>query len=130
VKGWIWIAEVNACPVCSAEHGSEHGLDETLDSHPGCRCSMMPVTLSWADLGFPNVPETRPTIEPGADRFAKLPEADKLLILGRARLEAYNAGEITLADMVRDTRSARWGAGKRMASLDELGVGPQSTVPA
>ena len=123
VTGWIWIAEVNACPVCSCEHGSRHSLDESLASHPGCRCVEMPETLSWSELGFPNIPDTRPQITPGPERFAALPEADKLAILGRARLEAYNAGEITLADMVKETHSARWGDGKRTATLVELGVG-------
>lgn len=122
VKGWIWYAEPNACPVCSAEHGSEHTNDESLDSHPACRCSMMPQTVSWSELGF-NIPDGRPSIQPGPERFAALPEGDKLAILGKARLDAYNAGEITLPEMVRETHSARWGDGKRTATLAELGVG-------
>ncbi len=122
VIGWIWIAEVNGCPVCTAEHGSEHTLDESLDSHPGCRCTAMPKTKSWRELGF-NLPDSRPTVQPGPERFDSLPEADKLAVLGRARLDAYNAGEITLADMVKQTTSARWGEGKRTATLHELGIG-------
>lgn len=123
VTGWTWYAETNACPVCCCEHGSEHTPDETLESHPGCRCSMVPMTKSWAELGYDGIPDRRLEIESGADRFAGLPEAEKLAVLGRARLNAYNAGEITLADMVRQTKSARWGSGKRVASLAELGVG-------
>lgn len=123
VAGWIWIAQATACPVCQAEHGSEHTLDETLDSHPACRCTAMPKTLSWAELGYPGIADGRPSIQPGPERFAALPEADKLAVLGRARLDAYNAGEITLHDMVRETHSERWGAGKRTATLAELGVG-------
>jgi len=122
VKGWIWIAEVTACPVCSAEHGSEHTLDETLASHPGCRCTALPQTLSWRELGF-NLPDARPEIVAGPQRFASLPEADRLSILGRSRFDAYERGEVTLEEMVRDTRSARWGEGKRVATLSELGVG-------
>lgn len=122
VIGWIWIAEVNACPVCTAEHGSEHSSDETLISHPGCRCTAMPKTKSWRELGF-NLPDQRPAIQTGPERFASLPEADKLAVLGRARLDAYNAGEITLLEMVKQTRSARWGDGKRTATLAELGIG-------
>jgi len=119
VKGWLWWAEVNACPVCSAEHGSEHDLSETLDSHPSCRCTMLPVTLSWRELGY-DLPDGRPALQSGSERFAGLAEADKLAIVGRARLDAYNAGEITLQDMVRETRHPRWGAGKRVATLREL----------
>ena len=123
VTAWIWIAQADGCPVCQAEHGSEHSLDESLNSHPGCRCTAMPKTLSWANLGYPQVPDVRPTIQPGAERFAEMAEADKLAILGQARLDAYNSGEITLADMVKDTHSKRWGEGKRTATLAELGVG-------
>ncbi|HSC20138.1 MAG TPA: minor capsid protein, partial [Solirubrobacterales bacterium] len=122
VTGWIWVAEVNACPVCSAEHGSEHSLDESLDSHPGCRCTALPKTRSWRELGF-NLPDTRPQITPGPERFAALPQADRLAILGRSRFDAYERGEVTLEEMVRPTTSPRWGEGKRVATLAELGVG-------
>ena len=122
VKGWTWYAETNACPVCCCEHGSEHTNDETLESHPGCRCSMVPLTKSWTELGYDGIPDKRLQIESGADRFAGLPEAEKLAVLGQARLDAYNAGEITLADMVKTTHSKRWGDGKRTATLAELGV--------
>ncbi len=118
VKGWIWWAEPDACPVCSAEHGSEHTVDEILISHPCCRCTMVPQTLSWADLGF-DVPDGRPS-RGGPERFAGLSEERKLTILGRARLDAYNAGLITLQDLVRETHHPRWGPGKRTATLKEL----------
>jgi SPP1 gp7 family putative phage head morphogenesis protein len=121
VTGWIWIAEVNACPVCTAEHGSEHTLDEDFASHPGCRCTPLPQTRSWSELGF-DLPDARPEIVAGADRFASLPEADRLAILGRSRFDAYEGGKITLHDMVRDTHSPRWGDGKRTATLVELGI--------
>jgi SPP1 gp7 family putative phage head morphogenesis protein len=122
VTGWIWIAEVNGCPVCTAEHGSEHSTEESLDSHPGCRCTAMPKTKSWRELGY-DLPDTRPQITPGPERFAALPQADRLAILGRSRFEAYERGEVTLEEMVRPTHSPRWGEGKRVATLAELGVG-------
>lgn len=123
VKGWTWYAEATACPVCAAEHGGEHTNDESLASHPACRCTMVPRTLSWAEMGFGGIPDNRLQIQPGPERFAALPEADRLATLGRARFDAYERGEITLQDMVRDTHSERWGAGKRAATLAELGVG-------
>lgn len=121
VKGWVWMAEATACPICNAEHGSEHTLDEVLASHPACRCTMVPKTLSWKELGF-DAPDRRPEIEPGAERFAGLSEGDKLAVLGRSRLDAYNAGKISLEDMVRTTQSERWGPGKRLATLKELSL--------
>ncbi len=46
-------------------------------------------------------------------------EADQLAVLGRAKLDAYNDGLITLADLVKPTSSRRWGPGVRVASLAE-----------
>jgi SPP1 gp7 family putative phage head morphogenesis protein len=87
-----------------------------------CRCTAAPRTVSWAELGVRGVPDTRQPILSPAERFAALPEADKLAIMGRARLAAYEAGEISLDQMVRTTRSTRWGPGRRAATLKELGV--------
>jgi hypothetical protein len=82
---------------------------------------MVPKTLTWKELGF-DVPDRRPEIEPGADRFAALPEGDRLAVLGRARFDAYERGDISLEDMVRPTESERWGPGKRLATLEELSL--------
>lgn len=40
VRGWTWMAELGprTCMSCLAQHGSVHGLDETLDDHPNGRC--------------------------------------------------------------------------------------------
>jgi SPP1 gp7 family putative phage head morphogenesis protein len=125
VTGWTWLAVLDArtCPVCAAMNGTEHSDDESLDTHPNCRCSAAPRTRSWADLGFAGIPDTRPPVLTPEQRFAALPEGDRLAILGARRLNAYNAGKITLAEMVRVTESKRWGPGRRAATLSELGVG-------
>lgn len=124
VTDWTWYAQLDTrtCAICWAEHGTQHSDEETLDSHVCCRCSQMPRTKSWRDLGI-DLPDNRPSIQPGPERFAALSEGDKLAILGRRRLDAYNRGEISLSDMVRDTEHRRWGTGKRKATLVELGVG-------
>jgi SPP1 gp7 family putative phage head morphogenesis protein len=57
VEGWIWEAELDACPECAAQDGRQFPVDELLLSHPSCRCSPVPVVKSWADLGFGVVPE-------------------------------------------------------------------------
>lgn len=124
VNGWTWHASLDdrCCPGCLAMHGQRFGADETLDSHPNCRCTQLPATPSWADLGFDDIPDGRQPIETGAERLGQMPEADQLAILGRRRLDAYNAGDIGLDDLVRTTKHAEWGAGRRAATLTELGV--------
>lgn len=62
VKEWEYIATLDArtCPICGALDGNVYPLSDTEHlppRHPLCRCSQLPVTVSFADLGLPNVPE-------------------------------------------------------------------------
>lgn len=121
VTSWRWVAKLDTrtCAACWAQHGTEHPIDQPMATHPNCRCAKAPVTPSWADLGFDGIPDQRPQIEPGPEAFARLPETEQLAILGRAKLDAYNAGRITLDDLIHRTHSHRWGTGSREATLTE-----------
>jgi SPP1 gp7 family putative phage head morphogenesis protein len=116
VQKWTWSCakDRRTCAACWAMDGTEHDLGEPMGSHPQCRCAKVPKTLSWEELGFRGIPDSRPQLVTGPDAFERLPEADQLAILGRARLDAYNAGDITLADLVQHTHSPRWGYGIRV----------------
>lgn len=122
VQAQTWHAQLDTrtCPVCWAMHGQEFPVGTPMDSHPNCRCAWVPKTLTWAELGFSGIPDRQPVIPTGATEFRKLTEADKLAIVGRGRLDAYNAGDITLEDMVRPTSHPRYGAGRRVATVREL----------
>jgi len=122
VTGWLWQAGLSSrtCASCWAMHGSFHRLDERLDDHPRGRCTMLPVTKTWAELGFPGVPETRIEVQRGPDLFAKLPAAEQREILGPARYAAYRQGLITLDDLVHRSHDPRWGTMRREASLREV----------
>ena len=50
VTGWIWRAMPDACDVCAAQDGTFHTADETLDSHPHCRCQQEPATRPLAEI--------------------------------------------------------------------------------
>jgi hypothetical protein len=101
-------------------HGTEHSLDERLDDHPNGRCTAIPKTKTWAELGFEGVPETQVQVERGIDLFEKLPDVDKERILGsRAAFEAYRAGAVTLSDFVGRRRSREWGTMRYARSLKE-----------
>ena len=121
VQQWRWSCakDTRTCAACWAQDGTTHPIDEPMGSHPCCRCARIPDTPSWAELGFAGIPDGRPRLPAGADVFAALPDEDKLVIIGRAKLEAYNRGEITLDDLVQHTHSDRWGRGIRVASLAE-----------
>jgi len=115
VTGWAWRCARDA-RTCAACWGRD-GTDEP-GTHPCCRCARVPETMSWAELGL-DIPDNRPRPAAAADDFAALSEADKLAVLGRAKLDAYNAGEITLDGLVQRTHSDRWGPGIRVATLAE-----------
>lgn len=100
VTGWVWLATLSnrTCPSCIAQHGSKHKLAEPgpLDHHQG-RCTRMPLTKTWADLGL-DIPEPPPAIPDARRWFDRLPEAEKRKILGPARYDAYRAGRFPISD--------------------------------
>ncbi len=126
VKGWVWHSALGprTCPACWAMHGSFHRLDERLDDHPRGRCSMVPLTKSWRELGFKDVPETRVQVEKGTDLFEKLTGVEKEKILGKAGFQAYKAGAVKLEDFVGRKRSREWGTMRHARSLRDI-LGPK-----
>lgn len=119
LEGWVWLSAANrrTCAACWAMHGTVHKLSEKMESHPNCRCSMMPKTKSWSALGFPGVAEAVEDVELGNILFDALSSKDRLFILGPAKFRAYEAGEITLQDLLGRQRSRRWGVTRYERSL-------------
>lgn len=126
LQGWTWVAGTGprTCPVCWEMHGTVHPITEQLSSHPHCRCVAVPLTKSWAELGFSGVRDTRPKIERGDVLFRKLTPAEQRAILGKAKYEAWQRGEITLRDLVGYRVDPRWGPGRYERSLPDALTGP------
>lgn len=123
VSGWRWVCagSKRTCPACWAKHGAVYPLDRPFGSHPACRCCAVPVTKSWAELGFgDDIPDTRPAIPDRDELFGKLTEAERRRVLGATVYALWEAGEVDLADMATPTRSARWGPGIRVTPLYAL----------
>lgn len=98
LRGWQWAAKLDTrtCPSCWAQHGSVHRLDEAgpLDHQQG-RCARLPLTKSWADLGFDI--EEPPSLLPDAETaFANLPSTEQLQILGPGRYTAWANGDMPM----------------------------------
>lgn len=119
LAGWVWTADLSnrTCPSCWAQHGSVHPLDEIMATHPRCRCTMVPKTKSWRELGFGSTPDSV-QIESGPALFRRLPAADQEAILGPAKFRAYKAREITLPDVVARRTSPVWGPSTSEAGLN------------
>ncbi|MEU7590621.1 phage minor head protein [Micromonospora sp. NPDC049230] len=110
LAGWTWISTLDGrtCPSCWAMHGTHHPLDERgPDDHQQGRCARMPRVKSWAEMGIPGVEGQDAT--PDAQKvFAALPRADQLSVMGPARLELLNSGQITWADLATSRDSQAW----------------------
>ena len=149
MKGWRWQAALtgNTCPVCISMHGSIHPVEEEMESHPNCRCSMVPVTKSWEDLGaelgfdFSGVEKAGPSFEEIAKKynisaerqktyaqrkmtgeayFRGLKAEEQRKILGPAKWLAWKEGKFAFDALSRKTYSPVWGAGRGAKSLKEL----------
>lgn len=124
VKGMMWHSALDSrsCSACIAMHGTILAPNDSVDGHPNCRCVAIPITKSWAELGFEGIPDERPAVEPGADWFARQSEEMQRRILSPGKYAAYRDGRISLADLVTRERSRRWGTMRRESSLaDALG---------
>lgn len=125
VGGWIWSAALgSACAVCTAMNGTKHGLDETLDSHPNCRCAMLPETKGWdeilGDLGIntDDIPDTTIQVQSGEAWFDEQDAATQQQILGsQSAYAAYKDGALSLSDLVGTSHSEDWGGSRYQKSL-------------
>jgi hypothetical protein len=93
--GWTWLTHLTptTCRSCIAQNGTIHDLSEPgpLDHQQG-RCSRMPTTKSWADLGV-DVEEPAGVELPDAETFfASLTVAEQQKILGLDGYRAWKAG--------------------------------------
>ena len=85
-----------------------------------CRCVMVPVTMSWAEItGDSSIPDTRPAVATPERILAGLSESDKLAIMGPARYQMYKDGK-PLADFVQVVPNQDWGPNTRVRPLREL----------
>lgn len=132
IDGWLWWSarDETTCPVCWAMHGSRHSIDEHFGSHPNCRCTMLPVTKTWKELGFGDVPNDGAlTVPDGEHLFRRQPTSVQRAILGRAKYKAWQAGEIDLADVVNARNDPRWGLVRSEASLADAKARNQAKQP-
>jgi phage putative head morphogenesis protein, SPP1 gp7 family len=133
VKGWTWLSAQSArtCMSCWMMHGTVHSADEEFSDHPNGRCTPVPLTKSWADLGFAGMPE-QPALPSGESLFTRLPADQQRQIMGDASYRAWKAGAVNLQDFVGVKNDPRWGQTHYHRSLTEI-LGPaaqQYTAPA
>lgn len=131
LDGWIWSADLaGACIACVMMDGTVHTLDEDLSSHPNCECCQLPLTKSWDDIlgdiegldlsGLDETDFLSQGFEDGQDWFLAQPEAYQVEVLGPAKFEAWQSGEMELLDFVGQRDAGAWGNEIYERSLREI----------
>jgi SPP1 gp7 family putative phage head morphogenesis protein len=122
LAGWQWISalDTRTCPSCFGMHGTVHPTEEfgPIDHQQG-RCSSLPLTKSWAELGF-DIDEP-PSLVPDADKvFNAMSDANQLKVMGPARLELLKSGDVTLADLSQRRSNPGWRDSQTVKPLRDL----------
>lgn len=110
MSGWVWICQLgSACAMCTAMHGTVHGMDETLDSHLKCYCQQQFFSGEAPDMQL------------GQDWFAEQDDETKLEVLGsNAALAALNDDAVTLSDFIGIADDPEYGMSRYQRSLKEI----------
>lgn len=121
VPGWIWLSALDkrTCLVCLLQHGTKHKLEEELNDHPNGRCSMLPMTVSWEQLGIQGVQE-RPELQSGTEWLDKANEDIQRKAFGNGTYGAWSAGKVGLDGWLAPQDHGVWGMGTRARSLAEM----------
>lgn len=111
VEGWIWHAALDdrTCFVCTALHGTLHPLDEPMNGHPNCRCTMLPKVRS--------VPFSSPPVE---ELLLTMPDARARRLLGVAGYRAWRQGILSPSDLLGVRYNSGYGASYVKRPLSEL----------
>ena len=73
-----------------------------------CRCARVPVTKTWAELGFTGIRE-RPSLHRSSEAyFNRLSEANQRAILGNAGFEAWRRGDYPMSEWVKRQDNPGW----------------------
>lgn len=127
VKGYRRMSarDERVCIACLSLDGEFYELDEPLQAHPNCRCTLVPETLTYQDLGLQDVPMPEPG-DTGREWFRKQPRNTQLQIMGKSetRLGAWERGDIGFDDMFQVTDHPVWGKSASVKPLRAMGLDP------
>ena len=119
VTAHIWHAELDdrTCMSCWNMHGTELAIGQSVDDHVNGRCTSVPKTKTWAELGFTGIPETQVHVETGESVFRKKGEAFQINSMGPSKHEAWKRGEFQFNDLTDRSFSPTWGTMRFEKSL-------------
>lgn len=117
VRGWRWHAHLDGhtCVVCVLLHGQVFALARPMETHPNCRCTVLPVLAAPFDHLLPDV-------ELGQDWLLRQPRARQVALLGPQRVAALEQGTVTLDAFLDWRPHPVWGATPVLKPLRSLGL--------
>jgi len=124
VKGYKRLAALDSltCMACIALDGQEYPTDLALPTHPNCRCTTVPITVTNKELGL-DVPEAPSSFETGQDWFLRQSETTQLEMMGAGRFAAWQEGKVELDGFVDYSDSQKWGLSEHEATLSGMLAG-------
>jgi hypothetical protein len=119
IKGYRRHAQQDdrTCIACLLMDGTFYETADEFTDHVQGRCAVVPVTRTWAELGFAGIEDTNAEWEPGREWFLRQDEGVQRSILGDPIYDAWQGGEIGLDDMKTLHESAEWGDSWGASSL-------------
>jgi SPP1 gp7 family putative phage head morphogenesis protein len=121
LAGWRWHASLDprTCPSCLAMNGEMFDADMPgPDDHPNGRCTAVPITKSWADLGI-DLDEPADEFPDARAWFDRQTPAVQRQIMGQRRLDALNRGEIGWSDLAVRRENPGWRPSYQVAPLPQ-----------
>lgn len=104
ITRWMWSANIGSprtCLACIAMHGTIHPTTEMLNDHWLGRCSPLPITPTWAELGLDGMVEYKPVS--GVTWFYNQSADVQARAMGSELFELFQRGafEFTPANIVK-----------------------------
>ena len=111
MTAWQWWAELSSrtCPACLAMHGTTHPATESgPNGHPCCRCTSLPVTKTWAELGFDLPEPAGAPAESGEEWLRAQPVEVQKAILGKRGWEKWFSGDWPASEWAVTRQNPGW----------------------
>lgn len=81
---------------------------------------MVPVTVSWEELGLPGLPDTRPQVTSGRDWFEGLSDTEQRQYMGGAMWRAWKDGAVKWEELSHEHDDPTYGLMRVMPSLKQI----------
>ena len=103
---------------CLVLDGKQYDLDEPMEDHVSGRCSLLPRTVSYRELGI-DVDDPDFKRELASDWFQRQDEATQRKMMGTL-YDPWKAGDFKLEDIPKQVKDKTWGNSWVPKSLKEL----------